>query len=811
MPSRAEEARRSGRIITFYSYKGGTGRSMTLANVAWILASRGCRVLTVDWDLEAPGLHRYFHPFLLDPELTSTDGLIDLLLGYATESVASGATDSAWYARFADPTRWAVSLDHEFAGGGTIDLLPAGRQGASYSPRVNTFDWRAFYERQGGGAFLEVMKERMRAMYDYVLIDSRTGVSDTSGICTVQFPDALVVCFTLNDQSIEGASGIAASVLEQRRDPPISIFPVPMRVELAEKEKLEQRRALCRSRFALFPNSIAEPSARSAYWGGVEMLYVPYYAYEEVLATFGDRQGQPSSLLSAAERLAGHITSGEVDHMEPLPEAGRLALLARYAPRAMRTNADEMAGRAERIFVGLSTAEQRAAQRLFTRLVYIARPGKGSTDAPLPVAMSELAFVSEPPNAGLNAFFREGMIRTDVNPLTGQEVASIADPGLLVCWDRLAGWIRDDREFLIWRRDLETTQTAWSDSSKNDQATLLTGEALARARKLAEARSADLTPTERSYIEVSARAERTRARGQRLWIAASIALAAGIIGYVFLSNQKEQQVEQAAASVEQGDSFLAAGALDSAIAHFQNALRLDPTKAPAQRGFAEALRLAGRDSEAVPAFDRAITLDSSAVAAWLGRARARESLGDEDGALDDYTRTLRWDSTNVDALFARGVVYQQRGDRGRAIADFQTVIDLGADSRTREAALARMTQMGITIPYPDVTVVAGVHILAASEMDAKVLFPMKEEIEDAGFNVERVEARGMRTAVGEVRSFSPRQEEAADRVADLVESYLARMGYRVKLQRRQVDSAAIEATRIEVWAPPLSPSSRPSS
>jgi tetratricopeptide (TPR) repeat protein/Mrp family chromosome partitioning ATPase len=811
MPLLGEEARRPGRIITFYSYKGGTGRSMTLANVAWILASRGCRVLTVDWDLEAPGLHRYFHPFLLDPELTSTDGLIDLLLGYATEAIASDATDAAWYARFADPTRWAVSLDHEFAGGGTIDLLPAGRQGLSYSMRVNTFDWRAFYERQGGGAFLEVMKERMRATYDYVLIDSRTGVSDTSGICTVQFPDTLVVCFTLNDQSIEGASGIAASVLEQRRAPPISIFPVPMRVELAEKEKLEQRRALCRSRFALFPNSIVDASARSAYWGGVEMLYVPYYAYEEVLATFGDRQGQPTSLLSAAERLAGHITGGEVEHMEPLPEAGRLALLARYAPRAMRTSADKMAARAESIFVGLSAVEQRAAQRLFTRLVYIARPNKGITDAPLPVAMSELAFVSEPANAGLNAFFREGMIRTDVNPASGEEVASIADPGLFVCWKRLAGWIRDDREFLIWRRNLETTQTAWADSSKSNQTTLLTGEALARARKLAQARAADLTPTERTYIEVSARAERSRARAQRIGIAASVALAAAIVAYSFVNSRNEQHIEQAAASVDQGNASLAAGATDSAINYFQLALRLDPTRAPAQRGLAEALRLSGRDSEAIPAFDRALALDSSAVEAWLGRARAREALGDQDGALADYTRTLRWDSTNVDALFARGVVYQQRGDRGSAIADFQTVIDLGADARTREAAVARMAQLGFAVSDPADAIAVDVHILAASEMDAKVLFPVREEIEEAGFNVDRIEARGMRTAVGEVRSFSPLQKEAADRVADLVETYLARMGYRVKLQRRELNSAATEATRIEVWAPPLSRTSRPSS
>jgi Mrp family chromosome partitioning ATPase len=72
-----------GKIITFYSYKGGTGRSMVLANVAWILASNGKKVLAVDWDLEAQGLHRYFYPFLLDKDLTASEGIIDFVSDYS--------------------------------------------------------------------------------------------------------------------------------------------------------------------------------------------------------------------------------------------------------------------------------------------------------------------------------------------------------------------------------------------------------------------------------------------------------------------------------------------------------------------------------------------------------------------------------------------------------------------------------------------------------------------------------------------------------------------------------------------------------
>src|SRR3954451_11160575 len=77
-----------GRIVTFYSYKGGTGRSMALANVAWVLAANRKRVLVVDWDLEAPGLHRYFRPFLIDRELSASDGLIDMLSAYVDAVVS---------------------------------------------------------------------------------------------------------------------------------------------------------------------------------------------------------------------------------------------------------------------------------------------------------------------------------------------------------------------------------------------------------------------------------------------------------------------------------------------------------------------------------------------------------------------------------------------------------------------------------------------------------------------------------------------------------------------------------------------------
>ena len=142
----------------------------------------------------------------------------------------------------------AVSLRWDFAAPGCVDFLPAGRQGPAYAELVSTFDWANFYERLRGGAFLNALQADMRANYDYVLIDSRTGMSDTAGICTVHLPDIVVDCFTLSSQSIDGAAQVAHTIRAQRGDRPIVLLPVPMRVEDAEQLKLEAGRDYARQR-----------------------------------------------------------------------------------------------------------------------------------------------------------------------------------------------------------------------------------------------------------------------------------------------------------------------------------------------------------------------------------------------------------------------------------------------------------------------------------------------------------------------------------------------------------------------------------
>ncbi|HET6705862.1 tyrosine-protein kinase family protein, partial [Amycolatopsis sp.] len=259
----------TGTVITFYSYKGGVGRSFTLANVALVLARWGYRVLTIDWDLEAPGLHHYFRPLL--PK-TPKGGVVDLAFDFR-----AGAER---------PARHAIRLD--FADG-DVSLLAAGRQDADYTRKVQDIDWGGLY-REGFAEFLERCRAEWTGKYDFVLIDSRTGISDSGGICTAHLPDRLAVLFTANQQSVEGVVDIA-QLANAARDrlpydrPPHLVLPIlsrlDNRVEYERAEAWQQRCAEVAS--PLFRNWLAKSVTQDLMLRHTTVPYVSYWSFGEQL------------------------------------------------------------------------------------------------------------------------------------------------------------------------------------------------------------------------------------------------------------------------------------------------------------------------------------------------------------------------------------------------------------------------------------------------------------------------------------------------------------------------------------------------
>lgn len=323
-----------GQIITFYSYKGGTGRSMALANVACILAQReentpGKGVLMIDWDLEAPGLHRYFCDRLA-PRKRAADslntgscdaepGLIDLFYELDAkidalktrnsssgkemfaEDVARNVFDEIDFDDYIIPTNIKV-----------LSLLKAGRFNRNdtneYPERVNKFNWETLYNKspQLMRVFAEVLAEK----YDYVLIDSRTGVTDISGVCTMLLPEKLVVVFTPNMQSLMGAIDVVSRATGYRKESDdlrsLIVFPLVSRVESNEPELRYDWRFGNPDREvtgyqAEFEKVLAEAYRKeavdlNAYFDEMQIQHIPRYAYGEQIAVLEERTEDKFSL-----------------------------------------------------------------------------------------------------------------------------------------------------------------------------------------------------------------------------------------------------------------------------------------------------------------------------------------------------------------------------------------------------------------------------------------------------------------------------------------------------------------------------------
>ena len=191
-------------IATFYSFKGGVGRTMALVNVAVSLALRGRRVLVVDFDVEAPGLDTFD---VLRPQ-EEVAGVIDFVTKYLNTGMAP---DASSFIGQCDPIG-------EKDGG--LWIMPSGKA-ETYSANFKQLDWGELYERHDGYLLFEDLKEQWKQVVkpDYVLIDSRTGHTDTSGICTRQLPDSVVVFFFPNEQNLRGLVEVVRDIRAESEEP----------------------------------------------------------------------------------------------------------------------------------------------------------------------------------------------------------------------------------------------------------------------------------------------------------------------------------------------------------------------------------------------------------------------------------------------------------------------------------------------------------------------------------------------------------------------------------------------------------------
>jgi hypothetical protein len=357
-------------VVSFYSYKGGVGRSFIVANVGAALAAWGYRVLCVDWDLEAPGLSYYLEKWLPPPRR----GLLEMIEGFAEGR----------------RPRWRSIVQQAKVAGvaDRLHLIRAGNPNSTFMRRVQSINWRFLYGRRDLGRFLEDTRESWKAEYDCVLIDSRTGITDIGGICTSQMPDVLAIVTVANQQSLDGVMEVARRAVAGRRQLPYSrgammVFPILSRFD-AEEEYVRARR---------WRRTIARHFGewyRWWVWSGVPagrmvdfttVPYFPYWSFGEGLPVVEERSIKSGNYISySLESIAALIALRFQDTLEFVRE--REAYLGRARRLGQRSSPSGNGYRFD-VFLGYGGENRKFAKELENALSSRRLAVVSGTDVPL--------------------------------------------------------------------------------------------------------------------------------------------------------------------------------------------------------------------------------------------------------------------------------------------------------------------------------------------------------------------------------------------------------------------------------------------
>ncbi|QJW90827.1 AAA family ATPase [Spirosoma taeanense] len=326
---------RQGKIFTFYSFKGGTGRTMAVVNIAALLAApnqasfkTSMKALIIDWDLEAPGLHRYLRPhclnFIEKVNLDSHEGLIDYFIEIKKE--VDKIYNNSLTSSQCEEVITSVPLDRyiirsDISG---IYFLKAGSFTEGYAKKISEFKWEELFRR--APYIYKKFADKLSNDYDFTLIDSRTGLTDTSGICTMLLPEKLILVFTPNNQSLEGVVDIGRRATKYRLNStdmrPLKVYPLPSRIEMAEKELREQwRRGSTIKKIngyqVIFENLFEDIYQLrnidfTDYFDEIQIQHEPRFSYGEEIAVLDRNQTDRLSMAESYEKFLSRLLSDEM-------------------------------------------------------------------------------------------------------------------------------------------------------------------------------------------------------------------------------------------------------------------------------------------------------------------------------------------------------------------------------------------------------------------------------------------------------------------------------------------------------------------
>lgn len=202
-------------IVSFFSFKGGVGRTTTLVATALTLARHGHQVAVVDLDLESPGISTFFLP---DTE-ESPPGMIDYLLEKNIQGKNWKLKDHLELVK--DPK---LLGDTEKS----LPILSAGNVDNNYLEKLARLDCQNLLNVNNPlqKTWSDMFKELNEAAgkLDFILLDTRTGFHDLGGLAIAEFSHAAVIFGTQSRQSWAGLTHVIRRLAKPSAPEPLPLL-----------------------------------------------------------------------------------------------------------------------------------------------------------------------------------------------------------------------------------------------------------------------------------------------------------------------------------------------------------------------------------------------------------------------------------------------------------------------------------------------------------------------------------------------------------------------------------------------------------
>lgn len=171
------------KIISVHSFRGGTGKSNTTANIATILASQGKRVGVIDTDIQSPGIH--------------------VLFGFDEDKMQYSLNDYLWGKCDIRQTAYDLTNSLNTTLAGQIYLIPSSIKAGEIA-RVVREGYDVGLLNDGFHDLVEQLN------LDVLMIDTHPGLNEET-LLSIAVSDALAIVMRPDQQDFQG-TGVTVEV-----------------------------------------------------------------------------------------------------------------------------------------------------------------------------------------------------------------------------------------------------------------------------------------------------------------------------------------------------------------------------------------------------------------------------------------------------------------------------------------------------------------------------------------------------------------------------------------------------------------------